>query len=167
MRSVLVSAGNFVSSIFDFFYPPFSKFLNMNIRFYRYGVSGSLNVLFGWVLYFVVYNFILHHQQLHVGPLTLSSHIASLMLTAPITLLSGFFLQKYVTFTGSDLRGKIQLFRYLMVYLANLTINYFGLKVLVDMYGIYPTPSQMIMTVICVIFSYISQKTFTFKSSSK
>jgi putative flippase GtrA len=138
----------------------------MNIRFYRYGVSGSLNVLFGWVLYFVVYNFILHHQQLHVGHLTLSSHIASLVLTSPITLLSGFFLQKYVTFTSSDLRGKIQLFRYLMVYLANLTINTIGLKILVDMYGLNAEPSEMIMTVICIIFSYISQKTFTFKTSS-
>ena len=167
MRSILVSTGNFISSIFDFFYPPFGKYLKMNIRLYRYGMSGSLNVVFGWILYFVIYNFILDHKNLNLGIITFSSHIASLVITSPIALFSGFILQKYVTFTESELRGKTQLVRYLIVFAINATINYAGLKLLVDYYGYYPTPSQMFMTIVCILFSYISQHFFTFKTINK
>jgi putative flippase GtrA len=103
--------------------------------------------------------------MLHLGIITISSHIAALFLTFPITLFTGFLLQKYVTFTGSELRGKVQLFRYSLVVLANLLINYLGLKILVDLLGIYPTPSKMVITLITTMFSYFSQKKFTFKTN--
>ena len=95
--------------------------------------------------------------------MTISPHIAALLITFPVTLFSGFLLQKYVTFTSSDLRGKEQLVRYMAVVGVNLLINYFGLKLLVEVLHLYPTPSKMVVTLICMIFSYFSQKTFTFK----
>jgi putative flippase GtrA len=82
--------------------------------------------------------------------------------TFPITVLTGFLLQKYVTFSNSYLRGGVQLFRYFLVVIANLMINYAGLKLLVDGLHFYPTPWKMIITVFTVIFSYLSQKKFTF-----
>ena len=102
--------------------------------------------------------------MLELGFVTLCSHIAALFFTFPVTLLSGFLLQKYVTFTESELTGKTQLYRYSLVVLANLLLNYLGLKLLVDILGIYPTPSKMIVTVITTMFSYFSQKKFTFKT---
>jgi putative flippase GtrA len=85
-------------------------------------------------------------------------------MTFPITFLSGFLLQKYVTFTASTLRGHVQLFRYLLVVLANLLLNYLGLKILVDFIGFFPTPSKMIVTIFTTLFSYFSQKRYTFKT---
>ena len=116
-----------------------------------------------WVLYFIVYNFILQHRMLHLGFVTLSLHIATLCVVFPITLLTGFYLSKYVTFTNSNLRGKVQLIRYIAIVLINLLVNYAGLKLFVDVCGIYPTPSKMLITVITVTFSYFAQKYFTFK----
>jgi putative flippase GtrA len=98
-----------------------------------------------------------------LGFVTISPHIAALFVTFPITLFTGFLLQKYVTFTASDLRGREQLIRYIAVVGVNLLINYFGLKLLVELLHFYATPSKMVVTVICTIFSYFSQKTFTFK----
>ena len=161
MRKFLQKIGDAIRKFVDFFYPPFKKF--MPIEFFRYGVTGAANLLFDWVLFFCFFHFVLRKQMLHLGFVTLSSHIAALALTFPISFLSGFLLQKYVTFTTSHLAGKEQIVRYALVVVLNLLINYFGLKLFVDGFGWFPTPSKMLITTIAVCVSYISQKKFTFK----
>jgi putative flippase GtrA len=162
MRKIFETVGRWICVVIDFFYPPFRRFFS--VQFFRYGVSGVGNMVFDWVLFFVIYNFVLHHKMVHLGFVTLSSHIAALFLTFPVTLVSGFLLQKYVTFVSSELDGKVQLFRYSLVVLANLILNYLGLKLLVEIVGIFPTPSKMIVTIFTTMFSYFSQKKFTFKT---
>jgi len=161
MRKFLIKTGDKIKWLIDFFYPPFSSYVSRQV--FHYAVCGGANVVFDWVLYFIFYNFILEKQMLYLKVVTLSPHIATLALTFPVVVLSGFLLQKYVTFTESDLRGRVQLFRYLLVVMANLLINYAGLKLFVDGFNFYPTPSKMIITVFTVIFSYLSQKKFTFQ----
>lgn len=162
MRKLFETVGRWITQVIDFFYPPFRRFVSL--QFFRYGASGAGNIVLDWILYFFIYNFVLMHQMLNLGFVTLSSHIAALFLTFPVTLISGFLLQKYVTFTESELTGKTQLYRYSLVVAANLLLNYTGLKLLVDVMGVYPTPSKMIVTLITTMFSYFSQKKFTFKS---
>jgi len=163
MQNICKTIGGWIRSIIDFFYPPFKKYTSL--QFFRYGVTGGINLVFDWVLYFVIYNFVLQHKMLNLGFVTLSSHIASFGIKIPIVLLSGFMLQKYVTFSHSELRGRIQLFRYLVVFLINLTINYAGLKLLVDVFHFYPTPSNMIISMVTIVVSYFSQKHYTFNVS--
>lgn len=162
MRQFFILSGRFISKIIDFFYPPFKRYFSL--QFFRYGVCGVANIAFDWALYFITYNFVLQKQFISLGFITLSPHIAALLITFPITLLTGFLLQKYVTFTASDLRGRQQLIRYMAVVGVNLLINYFGLKLFVEILHFYPTLSKMLVTVVCTIFSYFSQKKFTFKS---
>jgi putative flippase GtrA len=57
----------------------------------------------------------------------------------------------------------VQLFRYLLLYVFNLGINYLLLKVFVESLHIYPTIAQVITTVIIVLFSYVAQRNFTFR----
>ena len=161
MRRILVLTGKYIGDIIDFFYPPFRRFFSR--QFFRYAVSGAANLVFDWMLYFAIYNYVIQKQFISLGFVTVSPHISALLITFPITLLSGFLLQKYVTFTASQLRGKDQLVRYMAVVGVNLLINYFGLKLLVEVLHLYPTPSKMVVTLICTIFSYFSQKKFTFK----
>ncbi|MDR2680891.1 MAG: GtrA family protein [Tannerella sp.] len=163
MRKLLVKTGSYIQKAIDFTYPLFRKF--MPLQMYRYGVCGCTNVMFDWVLYFFTYNFILKYRLVDLGAVTLSPHIASLIIIFPVVTFWGFLLQKYVTFTASDLRGRVQLMRYFMVILVNLLINYIGLKIMVDGLGFFPTPSKMIITVVTVICSYIGQNKFTFKIS--
>jgi putative flippase GtrA len=162
MRKIFETIGSWIRAAIDFFYPPFSKY--MTLQFFRYGVTGSVNLVFDWVLYFLIYTYVLQHEMLELGFITLSSHIATLGIKLPIVLFSGFLLQKYVTFSSSDLEGRIQLFRYLIVFLINFIISYVGLKILVDGLGFYPTPSNMIISILTIFFSYFSQKKYTFRS---
>jgi putative flippase GtrA len=162
MRNIFEIVFGWISVFIDLFYPPFSKYMTQ--QFYRYAVTGAANLVFDWVLYFLIYTFVLRHKMLELGFVTISSHIATMGIKFPIVLFSGFLLQKYVTFTYSDLRGRVQLFRYLIVFLINLLINYVGLKLLVDGFSFYPTLSNMFVSFLTVFVSYYSQKAYTFES---
>jgi len=162
MRSFFKAFGNLIRVAIDFFYPPFRKY--MTLQFFRYGITGAANLVFDWVLYFFIYNFMLQHKMLDLGFVTLSSHIATLAIKFPIVLFSGFLLQKYVTFSSSCLKGRVQLFRYLIVFFVNLFISYVGLKLLVDGLNFYPSPSNMIISIVTIFISYFSQKQYTFKT---
>ena len=162
MRKLLEIIGYRIGKCIDFFYPPFKKY--MDLQFFRYGFTGAINVGFSIVLYFVVYNFVLRQQMLPLGLFTLSSHIASLVITFPIVNFVGFLLQKYVTFTQSDLRGHVQLYRYFIIVFVNLGVNAIILKIMVDGFHFWTTPSQVVATFFCIFISYFSQKKFTFKT---
>lgn len=148
--------------IIDFFYQPFRKLIPAQL--FRYGVSGCANMVLDWVLYFICYHFVFRQENLNLGFVTISPHIASFIVVFPITLLTGFWLAKYISFKESTLQSKTQLIRYISVVIANIFINYVCLKLFVDICGFYPTPSKMLTTFITVIFSFIMQKFYTFKA---
>jgi putative flippase GtrA len=162
MRKIFESVGAFISLVVDFFYPPFRRY--MPLQFFRYGVTGVANLVFDWFMYFFIYNFVLQKQMLPLGLVTLSSHIATLAIKFPITLTTGFFLQKYVTFTNSTNKGKEQIFRYYLIGIINLGLTYIGLKIFVDLLHFYPSIANVVVSILVTIFSYISQKKFTFKT---
>ena len=70
---------------------------------------------------------------------------------------------KFVVFVDSNLKGRIQLFRYFLSFVFNLTLNYCLLKLFVEVLHWDAILSQFITTCIIVLISYLSQKHFTFK----
>jgi putative flippase GtrA len=163
-----------ITKIVDFFYRPFRKYIPQQL--FRYAACGGGNMVLDWVLYFILYNFVVGHDLVYIslpfssqwslvsGQVCLTPHILTLLIVFPITLLTGFWLNKYVTFTQSSLRGYKQLWRYILIVAVNLLVNYLGLKLLVEVCGIYPTPSKMIVTIITVVISFFGQKYFSFRS---
>ena len=158
-----------LTKIIDFFYPPFRKM--MSEQLFRYAACGGGNLVLDWVLYFLIYNFVIGHELVNLQftihnlqfTQAITPHIATLCIVFPVTLLTGFLLQKYVTFSQSELNSWRQLGRYVIIVAINLAINYFGLKLCVECLGWYPTPSKMLITLITVAISYLGQKYFTFR----
>lgn len=150
-----------ISDFIDWLHVPFRKFIP--IETFRYGVSGGFNTMLDIFLYFITYNFILKKKILSLYFIALKPHIASFLIVFPITFFTGFLLSKYITFTDSILKGKTQLFRYGLTVLGCIVLNYLLLKVFVEYCGFYPTPSKILTTGIVIIYSYFSQKYFTFK----
>ena len=93
----------------------------------------------------------------------ITAPIAALAIESLITLSVGFFLNKYLIFTESNLKGRVQLFRYGSVVATNILLNYAFIKVMVEAFGFYPTIAKIITSLILALFSYFSQKHFTFK----
>lgn len=130
---------------------------------YHYAVCGGTNLLFSWVLYAVLYNFIIAKEFIYLPFIVISPHIAAFLIAFPITFFTGFWLQKNIAFQYSPLRGSTQLFRYVISVGGSILLNYIGLKVFVEILGIYPTPSQIICSLITIAYSYVMQKYFTFR----
>lgn len=150
-----------ILKIIDFFYPPFSRWLSLHT--FRYIASGGATAATGIVVYFIAYNFILQQEHVKVGSLLITAPIAALAIESFITFVIGFMLNKYLVFTSSNLKGRIQLFRYGSIVLSNVLLNYAFLKVFIEAFGFYPTVAKVITTAILAIFSYFSQKHFSFK----
>jgi hypothetical protein len=149
----------------DFFHYPFSRWIPQST--FRYLVTGSTTAGMGVVVYFIVYNFILRKQGFHLPFVFVSGPIAALLLELCITFPMGFLLNKYLVFTESTLRGRIQLFRYGMIVSINILLNYVLIKFMVELLNFYPTVSKFITTVIIAIFSYFTQKNFSFGKKTK
>jgi putative flippase GtrA len=134
---------------------------------FRYAVCGGANMVFDWLLFFVCYHFLFEKMDWHLGFVVISPYVAALLVSSPISTLTGFWLQKNITFRASPLRSTTQLVRYVLVYFANLLIKYAGLKLLVGACGFWPLPSNMALTILTVIFSFLMQKYFTFRRKTK
>lgn len=162
MRKLFESIGRLITVIIDFFYPPFRKYVTL--QFFRYGVTGVANLLFDWFLYFFIHNYIIQQQELHFFFFALKPHTATLAIKFPITLTTGFLLQKYVTFSNSSNKGKDQIWRYYLVGFTNLGLNYIGIKLLVESLNFYPSIANAVISIVLTAFSYFLQKKYTFKT---
>ncbi|MCT4647603.1 MAG: GtrA family protein [Carboxylicivirga sp.] len=147
--------------ILDWFYKFFKSYLPRQT--FNYAACGGANTAFDIFLYFICYNFILQKQVVHLGFVAISAHIAAFVFVFPVTFSTGFLLSKYITFTDSNLRGRVQLFRYAITVMGAIFLNYLLLKLFVEVAGLYPTFSKILTTIVVVAYSYVCQKYFTFK----
>lgn len=155
----------FILTLLDLIYPYFKRL--MPVQTFRYAACGGGNTLLGLTVFFVSYNYGLQKQMMHLPFVTISPHIVAMLLSFLVTFPLGFYLARNVVFSGSVLRGRQQLARYFATALGSVFFNYINLKILVDMLHFYPTISQIINTVIVIVFSYLMQKYFAFKPAKK
>ncbi|MEN8118399.1 MAG: GtrA family protein [Bacteroidota bacterium] len=165
MTDVLKKIRDIIIGIIDWFYFPFLRFIPIEI--FRYAATGGANMLLDIVLYFVFYRYILDMQIVELGFIAISPHIAAFLIVFPITFTTGFLLAKYVTFTASVLQGRIQLFRYVLTVAGSILLNYVFLKLFVEYFGWYATFSKIVTTFLVIVYSYMAQRYFTFKTGKK
>jgi len=156
---------NRIIKFIDRFYFLFKRVFTLQT--YRYAVCGGSNLVLDTVLYFFFYQFIFDKQNVDLGFVVLSSHIASLFLVFPITFITGFLLNKLIVFSESDLSTRNQLVRYLMVGLGAILISYAAMKFFVDFLGFYPTVSRFMTIIISVMYSYLLQSRFSFRERDR
>lgn len=148
----------------DWFYLPFLRGL-MPLETFRYAVAGVANLALSAGIYFVSFHYILEKEHFEVfNKLVISGHIMALGIALVVTFFTGFWLTRMVAFDGHRrLRERKQLLRYGQVVAINLAVNYFGLKLLVDVFGFYPTPSYLFIQLLTVAISYLASKYYTFR----
>lgn len=150
-----------IIDILAFFYKPFAKI--MPFQTFRYLACGGGNTLLDIFLFFICYNFILNKEMVHLPFITVSPHIAAVLLAFFVSFPTGFLLNKYIVFSESNLRGRTQLVRYFILVGVCLLFNYVFMKIFVEYCRFYPTIAKILTTILVVCFSYITQKKFTFK----
>jgi len=137
----------------------------MNEQLFRYAFCGVTANALDIFVYFISYNFLLQKQNLSLGFMTLSPHVAAIFIAFCCSFPVGFLLQKYITFSTSNLRGRVQLFRYFTIVAICMIMNILLIKLFVEQLHLYPTVSKIIITVIVVAFSYFTQRHYSFRES--
>lgn len=130
---------------------------------FRYAAVGGANALLNMFIFWASFNFLLRKQDTDFGVVVISAPILAFLIAFVITFCIGFYLARNVAFSGSPLRGRVQLFRYGQVVVLNLAVNYFGLKLLVEGCGFYPSISYAAIQIITIVFSYLAQRFYTFR----
>ncbi|MBL7765381.1 MAG: GtrA family protein [Chitinophagaceae bacterium] len=154
----------FINAFIDFFYFDFFAFIPKDT--FRYLACGGFTVVTDLVVYFLSYNYVFLKEPVPVGNIVIGAHIAAFIVSFLVSFPLGFFLNKYIVFTHSELKGRIQLFRYGLAVLSCIGLNYLFLKLFVEICGWYATPSKALTTLIVTVYSYFTQQYFTFKVKS-
>lgn len=152
-----------IIAFIDYFYPPFRKF--MPLQTFRYAVCGGGNTLLDIFIYFISYNFIFAREIVYTPVGAISPYIAAFFLAFAISFPTGFYLNRNVVFPGSTLRGRVQLWRYFLLVVVCIALNYIFIKLFVEQFHIYPTVAKVLTTVIVISFSFVTQKYFTFRAA--
>lgn len=158
----MLKTRNTILQIIDFFHPVFSRWIDQQT--FRYLACGGSNQVLNIFIYWFSFNILLDKKDIPIpdsGPI--AGPIASYIIASAVTIPLGFLLSKYVVFQESNLKGRIQLFRYMTLVGICFVLNYWMLKLFINVMNIYPTPSQTITIILLAIFSYIAQRFFTFK----
>lgn len=159
---MLQQVRHIILNFIDFFHKPFEKWINKQT--FRYLACGGSNTMFDILIYFISYNFVLDKQPLNFMGMMIGPHIAAFIISFSLSFPSGFILSRYIVFPESTVvRKRIQLFRYAVLVAMCIVLNYVFLKLFVESFGWYATPSKMLTTMLVAVFSYISQRNFTFK----
>jgi putative flippase GtrA len=139
----------------------------MDRKTFRYLACGGGNTLLDILLYFISYHFILDKKVVHLPYMAISPHIGAFIIAFMITFPIGFMLMRHVVFHDSVLRGRVQLVRYVMMVAVCILLNYIFLKLFVEEFHFYPTVAKILTTIIVVVFSYLTQRHFTFKAAKE
>lgn len=145
--------------------PVVRRFISRDI--FGYGLCGGTNMVLDTIWYFVIYHYIVCERYINLDFIVVSPHIASLCIVFPITFFTGFWLNRNVAFRVTHLQTRRQLIRYGLSVIGSIVINYVCMKLFVEIFHIWPTPSKMLTTLLSVVYSFLAAKYFTFADKTK
>ena len=161
MNAIHKFISGLILGVIDVFYPLFQNI--MPKQTFRYAACGGFNTLLDISLFFVSYHYIFLEKPFLVGKLIISPHIAAFIVGFFITFPIGFYLSRYVVFQETTARKAVQLIKYFLVVMFCIILNYGFLKLFIETFGFNVLVAKIVTTVFVVLFSYFSQKYFTFK----
>ena len=151
-----------ITRAIDLFYvKPLRKLVPQQV--FRYLACGGITILLDIIWYYIIYHFIICEQFIDLGFVVVSPHIAALCIVFPITFFTGFWLNRNVAFKATRFSSLPQLAKYALTVVGSILLNYLCMKLFVESFGIWATPSKMLTTVFCSIYSYLAGRYFTFR----
>jgi putative flippase GtrA len=164
-----------ITAFIDFFHFPFLQFIP-SVTF-RYLFCGVSTVLADLIVYYISFHFIFDRNNFVVPwfpfsigntvicreLITITPKIAALGLSMIASFAWGFVLNKYVVFTESVVRGRVQLFRYSLIVGTCILLNFILIKYFINFLDVFPTVKRFMISLIVAVYSFLIQRKFTFK----
>lgn len=157
-----MSLSELITKTIDLFYAkPLRKIFSQQV--FRYLACGALTALLDAVWYYIIYHHIVCEKAIVVGSVIVAPHIAALCVVFPLTFFTGFWLNRNVAFRVTHLSTAPQLAKYALTVVGSIALNYVCMKLFVDACDLWATPSKILTTAVCAIYSFLAGRYFTFK----
>ncbi len=150
-----------ILAVIDFFHRPFARWID--VQTFRYLASGGSGAVLNIGVYWLSYHFQFHEQDFQTPFVLVRSAVAASVVAFCVSTPYGFLMSRYIVFPESNLRGRVQLFRYLVTVSICALLTYFFVPFFHYTCGIYATPSSILTNIVVALFSYMAQRFFTFK----
>lgn len=130
---------------------------------FRYLACGAITALLDAVWYYLIYHYVVSEQFIELGRVVVSPHIAALCVVFPITFFTGFWLNRNIAFRVAELSSLPQLAKYTLSVVGSIVVNYICMKLFVEVFGFWATPSKILTTAVTAIYSFLVGRYFTFR----
>ena len=151
-----------ITKAIDLFYvKPLRAFVPQQV--FRYLVCGAITAILDAIWYYLVYHYVVSEQFVELGRVVVSPHIAALCVVFPITFFTGFWLNRNVAFRVTELSSLPQLAKYALTVAGSILLNYLCMKLFVELFGFWATPSKILTTAVTAIYSFLVGRYFTFR----
>jgi putative flippase GtrA len=135
-------------------------------RIFRYFISAGLATWVDVVIYFLAFNYLYEKSDIvFTEGIVVASTTASLVMSYTAGLITNFTLTKMLVFKESDLQTHKQLFRYILVALLVLALNWLLMRFLIRSMDWYPTIARATSAILVGVLSFSIHKVFSFRSS--
>jgi putative flippase GtrA len=151
-----------ITKAIDLFYvKPLRRVFSQQV--FRYLACGAITALLDAIWYYIIYHYIVCEEFLNLGFVVMSPHIAALCVVFPITFFTGFWLNRNVAFRVTDISTLPQLAKYALTVVGSILLNYACMKLFVEGCNLWATPSKIITTAVCAVYSFLVGRYFTFR----
>lgn len=152
-----------IRAFLDLFYPLVSKLMDKTT--YYYAAAGSTNLVLGWLIFGLLDLYVFKHNITWLPLFDHPVHSYTIVagICAVFSFLFGFTMMRYVVFTESQLKGRVQFFRYGFSALISATVNWILIKLMVDAFAWNASLCNVFASVVVVTISYFLQRKFSFK----
>ena len=151
-----------ITKAIDFVYiKPLRRVFSQEV--FRYLACGGITALLDAVWYYIIYHYIVCERFIDLGFVVMSPHIAALCVVFPITFFTGFWLNRNVAFRVTDISTLPQLAKYALTVVGSILLNYACMKLFVEGCHLWATPSKIITTAVCAVYSFLVGRYFTFR----
>jgi len=134
-------------------------------RIFRYFISAGLATWVDVVVYFLAFNYLYEKTDIVFSEgIVIASTTASLVMSYTAGLITNFTLTKMLVFKESDLQTHQQLFRYVLVALLVLALNWLMMRFLIRSLEWYPTVARGTSAILIGVLSFSIHKVFSFRS---
>ncbi len=133
-------------------------------KLFRYFISAGLATWVDITVYFLAYNYLYQKSDIGIfNVYTISAATASLFLSYTMGLLTNFLITRYLVFNDSELEFHKQLFRYVLVAMLVLALNWVLMRLLIRELNWWPTLARAVSALGIGMLSFVIHKTFSFR----
>ena len=151
-----------ITKAIDLFYiKPLRRVFSQQV--FHYLACGAITALLDTIWYYIIYHYIVCERFIDLYFVVMSPHIAALCVVFPITFFTGFWLNRNVAFRVTEISSLPQLAKYALTVVGSILLNYGCMKLFVEVYGVWATPSKILTTAVCAVYSFMVGKYFTFR----